>query len=108
VNDQPTDTTAGTISNWGVGTCLKTSCTLSPTTNKIGTIWWAVSAKKSGSTDFASANCPSKDTITTNAARPNTSEESKTDAQKENDSKMADEYASSEVTPADGESWADF
>lgn len=44
----------------------------------------------------------------TNAARPNASEDSKTDAQKENDSKTADDYAAAEVTPNDGESWGDF
>lgn len=85
-----------------------TSCTLSPQVNKTGTLWYAISSKKEGSTDFASSTCASKDTITTNAARPNTSEDSKTDAQKENDTKTADDYADTEVNPNDGESWKDF
>lgn len=108
MNDVPSDTTAGTISNWGVGTCLKTSCTLSPTTNKIGTLWWSISAKKSGSTDFASANCPTRDQIMTYVARPNATTDSKTQAQIDNEGKTATDYQNSDVDPADGESWTDF
>jgi len=44
----------------------------------------------------------------TNVARPNTTNDAKTQAQLDNEAKTATDYLNSEVTPADGESWVDF
>lgn len=62
-------------------------------------------AKQSGSTDFASATCPSKATITANVADLNVAEENKTDDQKDGE---AAAYAATETDPAANETWADF
>lgn len=107
VSAAESDTTAGAISAWaGTTSCTQTSCTVTPSVNKVGTIWWAISAAKSGTTTFAEASCPTSADITTNAARPSASEESKTDAQKENDKKTTTDYKNTETDPATGETWA--
>jgi hypothetical protein len=43
-----------------------------------------------------------------NAARPNTSNDQKTQAQQDNEAKMTTDYAGTETEPADGEDWVDF
>jgi len=81
VGEQPADTTAGTISTITTsGNCGQTSCTLDVPVNKVGTLFYAISAKRVGidTEDFADAKCPDMATIGANAARPSTPESEKT------------------------------
>jgi len=110
VNEAPTDNTAGSITTFGAGTATKTSCVLSPAVSKAGILWWALTAAKSHhqSTDFSEANCSTQADIEKYAARPNTSDNDKTDDQKSNESKMKDDYLGQSTDPASGQSWAEF
>lgn len=77
VSEQPADTSAGTISTITTsGNCGQTSCTLDVPVNKVGQLFYAISAKRvSIDTEvFADANCPDKATIEANAARPSATE----------------------------------
>lgn len=109
-NEAQTDTAPGAISSWGVGTCGLTSCTLTPTITKVGTLWYAISAAKDNyqSTEFADANCPTLDTIKQYAAPLNVPDTDLTADQQANADSMANDYAASETGPADGETWSTF
>lgn len=77
VSEQPADTSAGTISTITTsGNCGQTSCTLDVPVNKVGTLYYAISAKRTDidSEEFANAFCPDMATIAANAAHPSTPE----------------------------------
>lgn len=100
------DTTAGTITSWNLGTCLITSCSMAPKVSQTGTLWWAMSARQQGGSDYTDARCPSLDTIKQYAAELNAT--TLTEDQQANADKMSDDVDNTETDPAEGESWADF
>lgn len=109
-NEAQTDTAAGAISSWGVGTCGLTSCTMTPTVTKVGTLWWAINAAQNHhqTTEFADATCPTKETIMQYAARSNVPYTDMTADQQANADITSDSYSASETGPADGETWTTF
>lgn len=100
------DTSAGTITSWNLGTCLITSCSMAPKVSQTGTLWWAMSARQQGASDYTDARCPSLDTIKQYAAELNAT--TLTEDQQANADKMRDDVDNTETDPADGESWEDF
>lgn len=77
VSEQPADTTAGTISTITTsGNCGQTTCTLDVPVNKVGMLYYAISAKRVGidTEDFTDAKCPDRATIAANAALPSATE----------------------------------
>jgi hypothetical protein len=92
---------SGSIVSWGLGTCTRVSCSVSPTTDQTGTIYWQLSAKGSKILSYSSLVDLVGSTIS--ASNSTTSP-----ATEQLNQQIADEYSSREVDPNDDETWVEF
>jgi hypothetical protein len=85
--------TSGSITSWGIGTCTRVSCSVTPSCDEVGTLYWQLAAKGSTILSF--------DELTSEVGSVITSSDS-TSGAAQLDSQIA------ETDPAEGETWVEF
>jgi hypothetical protein len=91
--------TSGSITSWGIGTCTRVSCSVTPSCDQVGTLYWQLAAKGSMILSYTELSTEVGSVI---SSRNSTSNAAQLDAQ------IDDEYNNRETDPAEGESWVEF
>jgi hypothetical protein len=89
----------GSITSWGIGTCTQVSCSVTPSTDQIGTLYWQLSAKGSDILSSEELSSQVGSIITSTNA---------TSAGDLLIQQITKEYIGHETDPVQGETWVEF